>query len=308
MLTQEILKANSALAGLSEDQITAITELSTRDENIVIGRRIGELHEQYEQDVLTSSGIAKTPGEKGYVYLKRAVGELKGKVAEQAQLTSEIETYKTKVASLEQQVNSGGGAAVAQKLKDAENALAQMQTALAAEKETFSTKQKEYEQRIKDTQVNNSFALATAQIKLKAGYSDLAKQSILSAAKQGILVDYTPDFDDAGGLIFRDAKGEIAVNKTDLKPLTFSTLLMDKLKDDVEVTGAAGAGTGAKGPIGEDRTVLPTDISSAKSQVEADRIIVKHLLQQGLSKMDPEFGKKQQELRNEYGVQKLPIQ
>lgn len=308
MLTQEILKNNPSLSGLTDEQVSAIADLSSRDENIVIGRRIGELHEQYEQDILASSGIEKMQGEKAYVYLKRAVGALKGKVAEQSQLQSEVQTYKEKVATLEQQVKEGGGAAVAQKLKDAEASLSQLQAALASEKEGATKRQEEYEKRIKDAQVNNSFALATAQLKLKASYSDMAKQSILDAAKQSILKEYAPDFDDSGSLIFRDEKGQIVVNKTDLKPLTFSGLLVDRLKDDLDTTQASGAGTQLDPNIAQGKVALPVDIAAAKTQVTADEIIVKHLLQQGLSKLDPEFGRKQQELRTEYGVSKLPIQ
>ena len=39
MLTREILVANAALSGLSDEQITAITTLSQNDENSVIAKK-----------------------------------------------------------------------------------------------------------------------------------------------------------------------------------------------------------------------------------------------------------------------------
>ena len=42
MLTREILVANAALAGLTDEQIAAITTLSANDENSVIAKKTGE--------------------------------------------------------------------------------------------------------------------------------------------------------------------------------------------------------------------------------------------------------------------------
>ena len=44
MLTKETLIANEALAGLTDEQITAITTLSQNDENTVIGQKFGEVY------------------------------------------------------------------------------------------------------------------------------------------------------------------------------------------------------------------------------------------------------------------------
>ena len=42
MLTREILVANAALSGLTDEQITEITTLSQNDENSVIAKKTGE--------------------------------------------------------------------------------------------------------------------------------------------------------------------------------------------------------------------------------------------------------------------------
>ena len=66
MLTIDMLKQNTALAGLSEAQLTAIAEMSKNDENTVIGTKIGALHGQYDTDIFGITGIKKNDGEKSY--------------------------------------------------------------------------------------------------------------------------------------------------------------------------------------------------------------------------------------------------
>ena len=43
-LTVEVLKANSVLAGLSDEQLAAITTLSANDENSVIAQKTGKIY------------------------------------------------------------------------------------------------------------------------------------------------------------------------------------------------------------------------------------------------------------------------
>ena len=64
MLTREILVANAALSGLSDEQITAITALSQNDENSVIAKKTGEIYGALDADILAVSGIAKNGTEK----------------------------------------------------------------------------------------------------------------------------------------------------------------------------------------------------------------------------------------------------
>ena len=47
MLTIEMLRQSSDLAGLTDNQLNAIAEMSRNDENTVIGTKIGALHGQY---------------------------------------------------------------------------------------------------------------------------------------------------------------------------------------------------------------------------------------------------------------------
>lgn len=79
MLTREILIANAALAGLTDEQIAAITTLSANDENSVIAKKTGEIYGGLDADILAASGIAKNGTEKTFDYAKRVVAEFKTK-------------------------------------------------------------------------------------------------------------------------------------------------------------------------------------------------------------------------------------
>ena len=79
MLTREILIANAALSGLTDEQIAAITTLSANDENSVIAKKTGEIYGGLDADILAASGIAKNGTEKTFDYAKRVVAEFKTK-------------------------------------------------------------------------------------------------------------------------------------------------------------------------------------------------------------------------------------
>ena len=59
MLTSDIIKANTALAGLTEEQINAITTLSENDENSVIAKKTGEIYGALDADILAVTGVEK---------------------------------------------------------------------------------------------------------------------------------------------------------------------------------------------------------------------------------------------------------
>ena len=94
MLTVDTLKANQVLAGLSAEQLAAIADMSKNDEEVVIGKRIGELHGSYDNDILTVTAIKKNEGEKSYDYLKRVLNSYKSKVAERDSLKTQLDVYK----------------------------------------------------------------------------------------------------------------------------------------------------------------------------------------------------------------------
>ncbi len=313
MITIEMLNQSESLKGLTDAQKLAITTLSSNDEATVIGTKIGALHGQYDADILNISGISKADGEKTYDYLKRVLGDYKTKLDGTKTLSAQLEAQKKKVTELEAKLAAGGSdEAVKQQLKDARHQVTQLQTQLTAKTGELDKAKKDYEQKEKDLQVGFAFTNATAGIKFKADVSEPVKKILLAAAKDEILAKGTPDFiDDGNGgkkLVLRDAAGNTLNNpKNNLNPYTIEELVMETSLKDVIDTGKQqpGGGTGPDPSI--DHRTVNLDLSTAKTQQEADIQIENYLLSTGLTRDNVEFGNKALEIRNENNVSNLPI-
>lgn len=313
MITIEMLNQSESLKGLTDAQKLAITTLSSNDEATVIGTKIGALHGQYDADILSISGISKADGEKTYDYLKRVLGDYKTKLDGTKTLSAQLEAQKKKVTELEAKLAAGGSdEAVKQQLKDARHQVTQLQTQLTAKTGELDKAKKDYEQKEKDLQVGFAFTNATAGIKFKADVSEPVKKILLAAAKDEILAKGTPDFiDDGNGgkkLVLRDAAGNTLNNpKNNLNPYTIEELVMETSLKDVIDTGKQQPGGGTKpNPSSSHRTVN-LDLSTVKTQQEADVQIENYLLSTGLTRDNVEFGNKALEIRNENNVSDLPI-
>lgn len=313
MLTIEMLKQSAALAGLTDAQMTAITELSKNDEATVIGTKIGALHGQYDADILSITGVAKTDGEKSYDYLKRVLTDNKTKLDSSKALAAQLKTSQDKVVELEKKIADGAvDEQVKQQLKDARHQVTQLQTQLTTKTEELDKAKKDYEQKEKDLQVGFAFTNATAGLKFKADVSEPVKKILLAAAKDEILAKGTPDFidDGQGGkkLVLRDTAGNTLNNpKNNLNPYTLEELVMETSLKDVIDTGKKQPGGGTKPITNPNHQIVTLDLSGAKTQQEADIQIENYLLSTGLTRDNAEFGNKALEIRTENNVSELPI-
>lgn len=311
-LTAEVIKANADLANLTDAQLAAITTLSVNDENHVINTKIGELHGRYDEDVKAVTGIEKNQGEKSYDYVKRVLGDFKSKIGRATELQTKIAGYETEIANLKQQISSGkGDDVIRQQLKDAQAELATLKTQYEVDKQNWGNKEKEYADKITGIEIDSNFEKATAGLKFRAGYPESVQRTLLSSAKSAILGAYKPDWVEADGqriMVFRDKNGEILRNKSNsLNPYTADELISEQLKEVLDngriITGAGTQGQGN----GQSGSAEVFDIAGAKTQVEADEIIVKYLMQIGETRGSGSFAEKQKKLRQENGVDKLPI-
>lgn len=313
MITIEMLNQSESLKGLTDAQKLAITTLSSNDEATVIGTKIGALHGQYDADILSISGISKADGEKTYDYLKRVLGDYKTKLDGTKTLSAQLEAQKKKVTELEAKLAAGGSdEAVKQQLKDARHQVTQLQTQLTTKTEELDKAKKDYEQKEKDLQVGFAFTNATAGIKFKADVSEPVRKILLAAAKDEILAKGTPDFiDDGNGgkkLVLRDAAGNTLNNpKNNLNPYTIEELVMETSLKDVIDTGKQQPGGGTQPNPSPNHRTVNLDLSTAKTQQEADVQIENYLLSTGLTRDNVEFGNKALEIRNENNVSDLPI-
>ena len=316
MLTIEMLRQSSALAGLTDEQFNAITEMSRNDENTVIGTKIGALHGQYDADILTVTGIKKKDGEKSYDYAKRVLADFKAKAESAKTIQSQLDAANAKVIDLQAKIEKNAGdETLRQQLKDAKAQVTQLQTQLQTKETEFNSKKAEFEKAIKDTHVDYAFQAATAGLKFKNGITEPIQKTLLNAAKAEVLAKGTPDFvEDAQGvkkLVLRGADGNILNNpKNNLNPYTMQELVMETSLKDVIDNGRqqTGGGTGGfGGGQGGNGGGFTLDLSGIRTQVEADRAIEAHLLANGLTRDSSQFSEQLTQIRNENNVASLPI-
>lgn len=316
MLTIDMLRQNSALAGLTDVQVNAIAEMSRNDENTVIGTKIGALHGQYDTDIFSITGIKKNDGEKSYDYAKRVLNEYKTKAGSTQDLQQKLDAANKKVTDLEKKIESGeGDAALRQQLKDTKAQVSQLQSQLQTKETEFNTKKKELEDNIKNVHIDYAFQAAVSGLKFKSGITDNVQNVLLKSAKAEVLTKGTPDFidDGQGGkkLVLRGQDGNILNNpKNNLNPYTLQELILETSLKDVIDTGRqqAGGGTGGQGGQGgQGGSGVTLDLSSVKSQVEADKAIETYLLHTGLTRDSQEFADKSLEIRNDNNISQLPI-
>lgn len=316
MLTIDMLRQNSALAGLTDVQVNAIAEMSRNDENTVIGTKIGALHGQYDTDIFSITGIKKNEGEKSYDYAKRVLNEYKTKAGSTQDLQQKLDAANKKVTDLEKKIESGeGDAALRQQLKDTKAQVSQLQSQLQTKETEFNTKKKELEDNIKNVHIDYAFQAAVSGLKFKSGITDNVQNVLLKSAKAEVLTKGTPDFidDGQGGkkLVLRGQDGNILNNpKNNLNPYTLQELILETSLKDVIDTGRQqiGGGTsGQGGQGGQGGSGVTLDLSSVKSQVEADKAIETYLLHTGLTRDSQEFADKSLEIRNDNNISQLPI-
>lgn len=312
MLTVEILRQNAALSGLTDEQFNTIATMSQNDENTVIGTKIGALHGAYDADILKITGITKNNGEKSYDYAKRVLNNYKTQLGSVDTLKSQIETQKTEIASLKEKLASNStDEAIKQQLSDAQNRVSELQKQLRTKEIEFQNSNEAHKKEVKDIQVNYAFANATSGLKFKAGISDELQKVLLNAAKAEILAKGTPDFIDNNGtkvLVYRDANGNILNNPANsLNPYTTKELLMQTSIKDAIDTGIQQNGSGTENITIDTNNNSPLDLSSAKTQIEADKYIESYLLSQGITRDSEQFSEQSLQLRNDNNVAQLPI-
>ena len=312
-LTATLLKANSGLSGLTDEQISIIEELSRNDENTVIGNRIGELHGQYDNDVLSVTGQAKRQGEKSYDYVKRVLGDYKANAATADALNAQITELQTQIEGYKKTIAEGKGSeAIAQQLKDTQKQLSDTQALFDKKNKEWEAKYNGLNDQFQQSLIKAEFGKALQGLKFKQIYPESVQKTLVESAERTILATAKPDWVEENGekkLVFRDATGNIMTNpENKLNPFTPGELLQRELKDVLD-TGRRQTGTGTQGGQGGSGNQAGSiDFTGITNQVDADYAINKHLMALGYTRGSKEFADEALKLRIENGVDKLPVQ
>lgn len=288
-LTSEVLKANAVLSGLTDEQIAAITTLSTNDENTVIGKRIGELYREMDGKIETITGVKRDGDEKTYIYLERATKALKDSAAEVTTLKKSVDDLTKEKTRLEKAIADGSTDAETKK------ALDQAKKDLTAVTKQYNDLKTDHDKAVADhatemfgVRVENELNVATSGLKFKADLPASVTTVLLQQTTAKIKAMNPEYIDDGKGgkvLAFKDETGAIMRNsENQLNPYTAGELVQKELKtmgvlDEGRQATGGGTGGNAGGSGGGNTTV---DVSGAKTRTEAYEAIAGGLMAQGL--------------------------
>lgn len=314
MLTLEILSQSSVLSGLTQEQFAAIASMSQNDETATLAKALAEERTRVASVVSQFSGARNIGSDEPFNdYIKHVVGGNATKLKEYNELKQKLEASEKQVAELNEKIKSGAAdEALKTQLNDAKAQVTSLQTQLEKTKADATAAADKYASEMQAVKVGHAFDNATSGLKFKDGITEQVQRTLLNAAKAEILAKGTPEFqttpDGQQKLVFRGQDGNVLLNpKTNLNPYTISELLMETSVKDVIATKVDQGGSGGNGGGGNGGGNTTVDISSAKSQIEADTLIEKQLLADGLTRDSPEFFTKFNEIRNESKVESLPI-
>ena len=293
-LTTELLNANAATAGLTDEQKSAIVEMSTNDENSVIAKKTGEIYGGLDTDILAASGIPKNGTEKTFDYAKRVIGEIKTQAGNAAELQTQVTELTKEKARLESVIAKGGADAETKRaLEQAKADLANVTKEYTELKTKHDNAEAEHAKALFMVKMDGEFAKATAGIKFKADLpasvtSVLLQQAV--AKVKGMNPEYIDDGQGGKVLAFMENGTPKRNPENNLRPYTASELVTAELKtmgvlDDGRKQTGAGTKGGQEGGGGSNTV----DISGATTQDQAHEIIAKQLMERGLVNGSKEF-------------------
>jgi hypothetical protein len=313
MLTREILVANAALSGLTDEQITAITTLSQNDENSVIAKKTSEIYGALDADILAASGIAKNSTEKTYDFAKRVIGEFKTKAESANGLQSQIDTLTKEKARLEKAIADGSADEETVKaLKQAKADLANVTTQYTELNTKFEQMKTEHEKEMFGVKIDNALQTAAAGLTFKTGLPESVTKVILAQANEkvkGMNPEYIDDGNGGKILAFKDASGAIMRNPNNqLNPYTPGELLTKELETmGVLEPKRQQPGGGTNPPKRQPGSgSITVDVSGVKTRTEAYDVITNSLMQQGLTIGSKAFDDAMNQAWKDNNISQLP--
>lgn len=314
MITREILVANSALAGLSEDQINAIITINNNDVAGEIGKKTSEIYQKFDQLTKDATGVERLMGatpEKTYDYLPRAIQEMKKSLGDNEALKTQIQNLTAEKARLEGELAKGAGAEIQRQLDQTKAELNNTKAQYNTLQAQMAEKEKTHQAEIFGIRVDHDLATASQGMQFKSEIPASVQTILLQNAYakiKGMSPDYIDDGNGGKRLVFRGQDGAVLNNpENQLNPYTAGELLARELKDVLaakrEVSGGGtkpmGGGSGSGDPT--------VDVSGAKTQTEAQEILTKQFLAQGMTIGSDQFQDAMDKAWKDNNIVNLPL-
>ena len=313
MITNEMLAADAALSGLTDEQKNAICLMSKNDEEVVIGNRFREVYNQLDATIAKETGIARNGDEKTYLYLERAARQLAGKANSVDGLNVKIADLTKERDRLQKALEDGGDETTKKQLAQVTKDFEAVRRQYDELKGQFDEQKKNHAAELLGVQIDNALAGAQAGLKFKAEFPQAAVDTLVAQALAKVK-GMSPEFidDGKGGkrLAFKNENGEVLRNSENhLEPFTAAELLQKELKAmGILDEGRQQQGTGTKPPQGGGKADAPVDVTMARTQSEADDIIHNQLNAQGLVRGTKAYQKAYDIAWKDGNISSLPIQ
>lgn len=308
-LTKELLKGNAPLASLTDEQLDAVLTLAENDLNSEISRKFGEVYRQLDQSIKNATGIDRDGDEKTYKYLERAVAQMKSTLGDTSALQAQIDSLTAEKTRLEGKVAEGANEETKELLKQTKAELANTKAEFTKLQSKMTAQEKEHKKELMNLSVSHEIEQAAARLQFKREIPASATQVLVDQAKARLMA-MSPDYidDGKGGkrLVFRGEDGAVKNNPNNqLNPYTAGELLTELLSDVLApARQVAGSGSNQPPTGGGSSSV---DVSSAKTRSEANEIITRQLMAQGLTVGSEEFQEKMDQAWKDNNVSQLPL-
>ena len=312
MITNEMLVADAALSGLTDEQRQAICLMSKNDEEVVIGNRFRDVYNQLDATIAKETGVQRNGDEKTYLYLERAAKILAAKANSVDGLNSKVNELTKERDKLQKALEQGGDEALRKQLQQATKDLDGVRKQYDALKGDYDRMKTDHEQQLFGIRIDGELSGAKAGLKFKAEFPQAATDTLLQQAMQkvkGMSPEYIDDGKGGQRLVFKNEQGEIQRNpENHLEPYTAEELLKKELKAmGILDEGRQQPGGGTRQPQGGGTGGSIVDVTQARTQVEAQEVIAKQLMQKGLVNGSQQFQEAMDQAWRDNNISQLPM-
>ncbi len=319
-LTKDIIKNQSALQSLTDEQLTALEKLSANSEQAAVNEAIStktrEMWDRLDADIKEVFGKDKPREVKSWELLKQTLTEAK----EQASKASSIEESLTKLQSekkvLEDQLKQGdksgllGGRIekLEQQIKDRDNQLEALKSQVQTKEEEYKTQLQQERDKLDRYEFESHINQALSGVQFKAEIPESIRETYIERAKEKILSSYKRDWIEKDGKrtpIFRDDQGNIVTNPKNLQePFKPQELFLQEIKDVLNEGNQGGGGTKPNGqPAGKSVAIN----GQPRTKSEATQMIRESLVSEGIAADSDEYHSRMKEAYAELNVADLPL-